>query len=323
MNDEVIVEKLVLIRELSGFWRRVGALIIDSVFLVGIGYAMGRVLGDQLVQLGSQGPLLGYSITALYFSLLNSSLSDGQTLGKKLFDIQVVGLNFKTIGFGRSLLRYLALTAVWLVFVAVAAGGVGALSFDATTWVLLLVTSMYSGSTIYFLLFNSKNRRTIHDFVAGTYVVKRASTSGREPERTWRGHWAISAGLNIICLGLGWWMFTFVQALGVIPTRDVAASAKAEGVESVLDATVLRIEGLEASAFPPIILATLNHPKAMNHNTAYDLVRAISGDGLNIFDYDTYNVTLVYGFSIYIWTDQEMKTFEVRPEVVYALNALQ
>ncbi len=77
-------------RKICGFWRRVAALMIDSLPLGVVGLVMGWFFFDALAQLGSGGRLLGFAIALLYFGILNSSVGRGQTLGKRAMGIEVV-----------------------------------------------------------------------------------------------------------------------------------------------------------------------------------------------------------------------------------------
>jgi uncharacterized RDD family membrane protein YckC len=69
--------------------KRVVALIIDFIVLGIVGFLSGLVLEDFYVSLGKYGTLVGTAITMLYFSVLQSNIGKGQTLGKKAIGARV------------------------------------------------------------------------------------------------------------------------------------------------------------------------------------------------------------------------------------------
>jgi uncharacterized RDD family membrane protein YckC len=88
------------------FWRRIGALFIDTLVLGVFGYVVGFFLEDTFVQLGGWGRLIGFAVSITYLGVMNSSLSNGQTIGKKILNIRVVDSSNSTIILPKSFLRY-------------------------------------------------------------------------------------------------------------------------------------------------------------------------------------------------------------------------
>ena len=68
---------------ISGFWRRIGAFVIDSILLGLLGLLLGLFLEDFFVEIGGWGRFIGFVIAILYFGEMNSKVADGQTIGKK------------------------------------------------------------------------------------------------------------------------------------------------------------------------------------------------------------------------------------------------
>ena len=54
---------------ISGFWRRIGALIIDTLILGIAGIVLGLFLESTFVLIGAWGRLVGFSIALIYFEL--------------------------------------------------------------------------------------------------------------------------------------------------------------------------------------------------------------------------------------------------------------
>jgi len=179
----------------SGFWRRLLAFWVDSLIIAVPGWIIGWAFYDQLVRIGQNGRLIGVVISLAYFAILNSAIGNGQTLGKRLLKIRVVNLQGETITLPRSALRYLVLELPFFF---------NGYNIDTSNlWIgipLGLIVFGLGGSIVYFFLFNRRNRRTVHDFFAGTVVVKADPQSVPQFTPTWRGHYV---ALAVILVGLG------------------------------------------------------------------------------------------------------------------------
>jgi uncharacterized RDD family membrane protein YckC len=179
----------------SGFWRRVAAFLVDVLVLAIPGGIIGWAFYDQLVRIGQAGRLIGFAIALCYFALLNSSIGNGQTLGKRLLKIRVVDLQGDTIPLHRSALRYLLLGVPYFCN--------GLQLNQNNLWLgipLAAIVFGLGGSILYFFLFNRNNRRTVHDFAAGTVVVRAEPQAVPQLLPLWRGHFVI---LAILMVGLG------------------------------------------------------------------------------------------------------------------------
>ncbi len=179
----------------SGFWRRVAAFLVDVLVLAIPGWVIGWAFYEQLVRIGQAGRLLGFAIALGYFALLNSSIGNGQTLGKRLLKIRVVDLQGATIPLHRSALRYLLLGLPYFCN--------GLQVNQSSLWLGILLAAIVfglGGGILYFFICNRNNRRTIHDFAAGTVVVRAEPEAVPQLLPVWRGHFVI---LALILVGLG------------------------------------------------------------------------------------------------------------------------
>lgn len=124
----------------AGFGLRFVALILDSIILSVAGGIIGAIFMISDGELGST--LLSFVIGLAYKAGLEGS-SKQATLGKMVLGIKVIGPDGGRISYGRALGRYFAnfLSAITL--------GIG-----------------------YLMAAFTKEKRALHDFVAGTYVVK-------------------------------------------------------------------------------------------------------------------------------------------------------
>lgn len=96
----------------ADFWKRVVALLIDTVLLGIVGFVIGLILGLFLALLGASevvagllGNVLGLIVGWLYFALMESSPYQG-TVGKIALGIKVTDLDGHRIGFGRATGRH-------------------------------------------------------------------------------------------------------------------------------------------------------------------------------------------------------------------------
>ena len=166
--------------EYGNFWNRVLAFIIDGIVMGIISFGLSILLTFTISGLDENLWYLGFIIAGLYFSILNSKIGNGQTLGKKILKIRVVDKYGKLISLFDSAKRYLILS------IFIFGSGVTAM-FNTMLYPNLTVTFIiYSIITILstavflgiagFLIYN-KERRGIHDYLINTVVVKSKSPS--------------------------------------------------------------------------------------------------------------------------------------------------
>jgi uncharacterized RDD family membrane protein YckC len=141
----------------AGFWRRCGAILVDTV-LLGIGGGLAGALtgGCMGIVMGAQGAdtdtigtaartvgfVLGGILNWIYFTVLESS-SKQATFGKRALGIVVTDLQGRRIGFGTANKRY------WGKLVSFITVGFG-----------------------YIMAAFTDRKQALHDLMAGTLVVK-------------------------------------------------------------------------------------------------------------------------------------------------------
>lgn len=147
----------------AGFWRRLGAILIDFVLLAAamaaigwlglpiyqrhesvVGMADGSFTASFKVDYNSLGMVIGVLLWWLYFALLESSRLQA-TLGKLALAIKVTTLDGRRIGFWRATLRTIA---------------------KYLSAAILLIGFIMAGLT--------RRKQALHDLLAGTLVVDRA-----------------------------------------------------------------------------------------------------------------------------------------------------
>ena len=177
------MEKIEL-RWITGFWRRLAALFVDTIILGLLGFLLGLAFESTFVEMGQWGRIVGFIVSLAYFGLMNSTLFNGQTLGKKLLQIRVVDVSNNSISLIKSLIRYVILGTPFFL---------NALQFTGDNLPTFLIYPIYIvvfGGLLaipYLYCFNTMTRQSLHDLIVGSYVVN-ADAEKQETGAIWKGH---------------------------------------------------------------------------------------------------------------------------------------
>lgn len=127
----------------AGFWIRLLAYVIDS-FIIGIPLVIftSIIFGFQWVFDFGSADLFHNLVYMLVIVLLWVNW-EGQTPGKKILGIRIIGPNINQIGYGRAILRYLG----------------------------YIICGLTLGIGFIMIGFHGK-KRGLHDLIADTYVIK-------------------------------------------------------------------------------------------------------------------------------------------------------
>jgi uncharacterized RDD family membrane protein YckC len=309
------------IRWIAGFWRRIGALTIDSILLAVVGLLIGFTIKEQLVEMGSWGRLIGFVIALSYFGLMNSKLNNGQTLGKKLLKVRVVNFDNQTISIPRSFLRYSILAVPFFLNNAHFSN-----ELMFSFWIYPLTLIIFGGvfSATYLYLFNRVTRQSIHDLAVGTFVVN-ASVDRQEPGSVWKPHLYVVGALFLLAaivpavtsqlvdtepfkemLATQSELISSPQvtyATVAVTTKAFVSAREGESTTHSVDAKIFLAEDLVnseelAREFGEIILR--QYPNAMTK--------------------DVVNISLVYGFDIGIASQWVARNYSFKPAELQALE---
>jgi uncharacterized RDD family membrane protein YckC len=185
-NDQPIV--------IAGFWRRLFAFLIDSTLLGIVGIVIGWVLFDFFVRLGGWGLVIGFVIALLYFALMNSNVSHGQTIGKRLMKIKVFDSSGSPLSISKSSLRFAVIGIPFFL------NGAPIPAEVLLSWFGFIISLAVFGlglSIVYLYLFNKRTRQSLHDLIIGSYVLNADAKSTDIKAATWKGHYIIVAMLLI------------------------------------------------------------------------------------------------------------------------------
>jgi uncharacterized RDD family membrane protein YckC len=228
---------------ISGFWRRVIALLVDLIAL----FLLLAFPAHQWFKYFSSHPTaaltLGFIVTFPYFSILNSRIGNGQTLGKRLAKIRVADVHGDAISLQRSTLRCCALVTPFF-FGNVQFSCTGGLC--ALTTVLGWLFGAWEFAIAYLFIFNGKTRQSLHDLVAQTYVIDadmwpvqpaNSTVANADPvagwfgfqivtrEQIWTTHFIIVGGVLLIFVLGGMFAARKVREVGPFPDLLALQSA--------------------------------------------------------------------------------------------------
>lgn len=180
----------------AGFWRRVFAHILDTIILALPLVLIGFFLFDYLAALGSFGILVGFIISATYFTLGYSHIFGGQTIGKAIVDIKVIDQQGQLLSPSRAFIRYLTLDFPYYIsgILMLWARPDGLFGFA-----LSLLSSLVLLASIYLLIFNRPTRRTLHDYIASSMVINHEATA-QTLKPLWKGHYGFLISIILIVI---------------------------------------------------------------------------------------------------------------------------
>jgi uncharacterized RDD family membrane protein YckC len=141
--------------ELSGWWRRVGAYILDAIFT-----AILTWVGYGLVLAGSTGvgvTLIGIGVVVAFFyfplTMMREGEHNGQSFGKQLLGIRVARDTGEQVTFGWALLRQFVV--IYLLFQVV--GGFLA----GIPWIIDVLWPLWD-----------RENRALHDMIVSSHVLR-------------------------------------------------------------------------------------------------------------------------------------------------------
>ncbi len=110
--------------ELSGWWRRVGASVIDGLVVGVVGAMIGALVSSAVDATGDETTaitaFLGIVLATAYYGVLMSrpGADNGRTLGKQATGIRVVRVDGQPITFGFALVREVLVKMILLGYIA-------------------------------------------------------------------------------------------------------------------------------------------------------------------------------------------------------------
>jgi len=300
-------------RKIAGFWRRLGALVIDLILLGIVGAIMGALLFDTFARMGVYAKLIGFVIALAYFGICNSRIGGGQTLGKRCLGVRVVDARDQLLSLPRSLLRYVLLG---IPFFANGLPLDPELAMSAPIGYLLALV-VFGGmfAIIYLYIFNRRTRQSLHDLAVGSFVERFDGAAKPVPfPAMWHGHIVVVALLAVIALSAPAVASRFAQTAtfaGILPLYQTLSTQP-----HVMTAQVERgwtsINGNTSHSLQSSLRldAPLTEDGAMAKRAA-QLMAKVDRD---IANEDAVVVTLVYGYDMGIASGWKKHGYSFKPD---------
>lgn len=156
-------------KEISKGRSRLYAFLLDLIVLAACSYGLGFLL--MYLSLANEFITLGVSTLLIigYFSIGNSKIFNGSTFGKRQLELSVVDLSNAPIPLTKSIIRTLVLIGPFFVFELLSKLEISFWLFD-TLFSTLRIS--YFIAIIYFVLLDKNLRRSYHDILEKTIVIK-------------------------------------------------------------------------------------------------------------------------------------------------------
>lgn len=171
-----------------GFWKRVGAGILDIIIIIPILYLLFEAQSMGFIAALIIG-VIGYLIFSIYSVYFNAMF--GGTIGKLIVGIRITKPNGSKIGLKEAMLRssvdilfglcmaFIGLTVLFSagqqVYLSLSPAELDELIYSAhPVWQAYVdsASSIWYLSEFIILLLNER-KRSLHDFIAGTVVIKK------------------------------------------------------------------------------------------------------------------------------------------------------
>lgn len=285
---------------IAGLWRRVGACVIDWLAIALIGYCLGLLLAAQFEAIGAWGPLVGFAITLAYFSIMESHLFQGHTLGKMALDIRVISTSGGSLSISRSLLRAGVFHAPYFMSGVNMEMGIAALALHVAIG--------------YLLLFNRRTRQSLHDFVVGAVVVRSDGSGAPKLPALWRGHLAALGALGVLLIGGHLYAYSSLGSSGLLPL--VAVQQRVEQLPGVRSVNVVEGAAFMSSgeSVRTMAVQAIVAPKSGDAKTLALRIAAIALPSAPAQHSEVLSVTVMHGYDIGIASRWNLTRFNASPD---------
>jgi uncharacterized RDD family membrane protein YckC len=301
----------------AGFWRRSIAFIVDALVLGIVGALAGWALYDEFARMGGYGRALGFVVALAFFGVMNSALSGGQTPGKRLLGVRVVGKDGSLLSLPQSLLRYSVLGVPFFLNGA---------PFDTTVllspmgYVLSLVIFGGMFSILYLYVFNRHGRRSLHDLAVGSSVVTALTPVATvRPATVWRVHLAVVGVLLATATAVPAFTGRLAQSEYF---KDLLVAYEAVNAEPGVQYAQLSHNTAFRSGSPNVesVVAQVNlaERRVDDGPFAEHIAKVILANDNKAPAMSAIHVTLVYGYDLGISSSWRSKSYQFAPEALAA-----
>jgi len=297
--------------EYSSALRRLGAFAIDVLVIGLIGVIAGYFLFDQFVRLGGWGRVLGFALALVYFGFLNSSIGNGQTVGKRALGIKVVDANAATLPVGRSMLRFLPLGIPWILNNAAFPQE---LLLSPMMYVLSLAIFGLGLALVYLFFFNRPTRQSMDDLLVGSFVVNSGAVGPVSASPLRRVHVVVVVALFLVSAALPLFANRLIAQQPFAGLMDSLNAVYTEPL--VMHTTVSKgwsSSGGVKSTYLQVV-ANIRERRTDDQELAKSLASKVLAADPAARTLDVIQVVLVYGYDIGIASGSLSSTHNFNPD---------
>lgn len=300
--------------------RRIVAFILDLIALGIIGLILGAMLSDYFVLASVHGILIGWFVSTICFAMGNSKIMSGQTVGKNLMKIEVVGNDGEHLSFTRGLTRALWFTTPY--FLIEYFQGIALLP-EIMSNVLGALNIAYYVGLVYFFFINKNSHQTVHDIFTKTLVKHVEQEHERISTKISKSKVYVYAGIvGIIIASIISTAFWFTQKTNLIEVFEANEEVLTQIVEEVYGIDeVLRVESskihVDVNSDVGIVVDvwTKSSLVELNIENIYDeIIEILNSKSFKINRLNYVKITLKYGYDIgianYTKTESWKKEFD-------------
>lgn len=306
------------------FWNRIGAYLIDVLILGVIGFVLGLFFKDSFAQMGSQGLLVGFIISLIYFGLSNSKIFNGQTIGKYALKLQVVDKNLDLLTIQKSLLRTLIYTVPYFF-----------LNYRLDGWSEFSILYISKGTILLsflivlpiHLILNSPTRQALHDLLLGTYVVSKEAYPRQELKKSKLSPIYISGLILVAIISLALFFNLKNNNLTKIVKDLTPIKEQIDNISEVRSSSISRnsssVKKLGSDDFiskseylllnivlKDNVISNIRPDNIEDLSFVKDAVRIVLKDYSDANQLDFIQINLIYGYSIGIYKSSQSMGFK-------------
>lgn len=297
-----------LTRPVGSVWRRFAAYAMDSALLGAAGAGIGSVFFDKLSQIGVWGRLVGFVVALVYFSLFDSRMGNGQSLGKRLLRLRIIDTEGNAIPFVRSLLRSAIFLVPSFLFEM-------RLPETRTPWIvsalIFVIVSWVGCSTLYLITFNHQTRQGLHDLATRSCVANRDDAGPVKAEPVHVAQWMLLGTLLLVITAAAAILNAKLNKMPPLPEmrQDSALIEQTQGVQRARLRDTLLHSPARGGANKTLLVSVTLRSKSLDQEAfAEQVARIVLQNDQNAQNYDRLGIRLFFGYDIGIaqhWNHEE------------------
>ena len=232
---------------------RIFAFIIDCIVVLVASIAISKLLYSSFENSPFLFQCMGTLLCLFYFSVFNSNVMQGKTIGKMLCKIRVADLTGQQIGFTQSLFR----SAIFIIPFCFSGYLQPLASQSLIITLLLALFQSIIFACCYLAIFNRHSQQAFHDLMSKTQIL-RNSQSHLAYETVWKTHYILIAIMCVLIFSANLWAYFQNQQASAINFQQISADISDIRVE-----TRYKVIG-DAQSENHVLISVVNTPEYIN-----------------------------------------------------------